>query len=200
MGIILAAIDRIHQLFDGITVKTIFFAFASPDPQKILDWSGSVSPSPMTPKLDLPAVADDTAQLLDVQYIDIIQTVIGSLDPNHTAMVSGGDNGRLWKFSYGSVEVFVQLSGETDEDILTVWADVLALPVKNQADLLEKLLEMNWDRTLEARFAISDNRVVAMSTRSVAELSPGEISRAITLVADVADANDDDLQAAFPPM
>jgi Putative bacterial sensory transduction regulator len=155
----------------------------------------------MTPKLDLPAVADDdAAQLLDVQYIDIIQTVIGSLDPNHTAMVSGNANSHLWKFSYGSVEVFVQLSGETDEDILTVWADVLTLPVKNQPDLLEKLLQLNWDRTLEARFAISDNRVVAMSTRSVAELSPGEISRAITLVADVADTNDDELKAAFPSL
>jgi Putative bacterial sensory transduction regulator len=152
----------------------------------------------MTPSIDLSVPAADS-ELLDVQYIDIIQTVIGSLDPNHTAMVSAGATGRLWKFSYGSVEVFVQLTGQTDDDILTVWADVLALPVKNQGDLTQQLLQMNWDSTLEARFAITNNHVVAMSTRSVAELSPGEISRAITLVANVADANDDPLQAAFPP-
>jgi hypothetical protein len=151
----------------------------------------------MTPSIDISVPTDDAA-ILDVQYIDIIQTVIGSLDPNHTAMVSAGATDRLWKFSYGSVEVFVQLTGQTDDDILTVWANVLALPVKNQADLTQKLLAMNWDSTLESRFAIADNHVVAMSTRSVAELSPGEISRAITLVANVADANDDDLQAAFP--
>jgi Putative bacterial sensory transduction regulator len=151
----------------------------------------------MTPSIDLSVPTDDE-ELLDVQYIDIIQTVIGSLDPNHTAMVSAGETGRLWKFSYGSVEVFVQLSGQTDDDILTVWSNVLTLPVKNQGDLTQRLLQMNWDSTLEARFAITNNQVVAMSTRSVAELSPGEISRAITLVANVADANDDDLQAAFP--
>jgi Putative bacterial sensory transduction regulator len=154
----------------------------------------------MSPTLDLPKDPADVEELLDVEYVDVIQTVIGSLDPNHTAMVSSGDSSYLWKFNYGSVEVFVQLSGETDDDILSVWADVLPLPVKNQADLLAKLLQMNWDRTLEARFAISENQVVAMSTRTVADLSPGEISRAITLVADVADTHDDELQAAFPPL
>jgi Putative bacterial sensory transduction regulator len=152
----------------------------------------------MTPILDLSMSNDDAEGLLDIQYIDVIQAVIGSLDPNHTAMVSAGKTGRLWKFNYGSVEVFVQLTGQTDEDILTVWANVLTLPVKNPGDLAQKLLKMNWDSTLEARFAIMNDQVVAMSTRSVAELSPGEISRAITLVANIADDNDEDLQAAFP--
>jgi Putative bacterial sensory transduction regulator len=154
----------------------------------------------MSPTLDLPNDPAAAEALLDVQYIDVIQTVIGSLDPNHTAMVSSSNSSYLWKFSYGSVEVFVQLSGETDDDILSVWADVLPLPVKNQAELMTKLLEMNWNHTLEARFAITENRVVAMSTRTVADLSPGEISRAITLVADVADTHDDELKAAFPSL
>jgi Putative bacterial sensory transduction regulator len=154
----------------------------------------------MSPTLDLPPEPNGTEDLLDVQYVEVIQTVIGSLDPNHTAMVSSGSNSYLWKFTYGSVEVFVQLSGETDEDILSVWADILALPVQNQADLMGKLLQMNWDRTLESRFAIANNHVVAMSTRTVADLSPGEISRAITLVADVADTYDDELKAAFLPL
>jgi Putative bacterial sensory transduction regulator len=137
-------------------------------------------------------------EMLDIQHAEVIQTVISSLDPNHTAMVSKGAGGHIWKFTYGSVEVFVQLTGNTDDDVLTVWSQVMALPVKNQPELLDKLLKMNWDKTLESRFAIADNQVVVMSTRTVAELSPGEISRAITLVADVADNNDDTLKATFP--
>jgi general stress protein 26 len=137
-------------------------------------------------------------EMLDIQHAEVIQTVIGSLDPNHTAMVSKGDGGHIWKFTYGSIEVFVQLTGNTDDDVLTVWSKVMALPVKNQPELLDKLLQMNWASTLESRFAIFDNSIVAMSTRTVAELSPGEISRAITLVADVADNNDEILQAAHP--
>jgi Putative bacterial sensory transduction regulator len=147
------------------------------------------STSPSSAELD---------EMLDIQHADVIQTVISSLDPNHTAMVSKGAGGHIWKFTYGSVEVFVQLTGNTDDDVLTVWSQVMALPVKNQPELLDKLLKMNWDHTLESRFAIADNYVVVMSTRTVAELSPGEISRAITLVADVADNNDDTLKATFP--
>lgn len=137
-------------------------------------------------------------EMLDIQHAEVIQTVIGSLDPNQTAMVSKGGGGHIWKFTYGSIEVFVQLTGNTDDDVLTVWSKVMALPVKNQPELLDKLLQMNWASTLESRFAIFDNSIVAMSTRTVAELSPGEISRAITLVADVADNNDEILQAAHP--
>jgi Putative bacterial sensory transduction regulator len=144
------------------------------------------------------STSSELDEMLDIQHAEVIQTVISSLDPNHTAMVSKGAAAHIWKFTYGSVEVFVQLTGNTDDDVLTVWSQVMALPVKNQPELLEKLLKMNWDSTLESRFAIIDNHVVAMSTRTVAELSPGEISRAITLVADVADNNDDILKAAYP--
>jgi general stress protein 26 len=145
-----------------------------------------------------PPNSADLDEILDIQHAEVIQTVISSLDPNHTAMVSKGDGGHIWKFTYGSVEVFVQLTGNTEDDVLTVWSQVMTLPVKNQPELLDRLLQMNWHSTLESRFAIMDNSVVAMSTRTVAELSPGEISRAITLVADVADSNDDNLKAAYP--
>jgi Putative bacterial sensory transduction regulator len=148
-----------------------------------------ISPAPTSAELD---------EMLDIQHAEVIQTVISSLDPNHTAMVSKGDGGHVWKFTYGSIEVFVQLTGNTDDDVLSVWSQVMALPVKNQPELLDKLLKMNWDTTLESRFAITDNHVVAMSTRTVAELSPGEISRAITLVANVADDNDEILKTAYP--
>jgi hypothetical protein len=112
-------------------------------------------------------------------------------------MVSQNEEGYLWKFKYGSVEVFVQLTGSTDDDTFTVWSSVLPLPAKNEPQLMRKLLEMNWSDTFESCFAIVDNQVVVLSSRTVAELSPGEISRAITVVATIADDNDDALKTEF---
>jgi hypothetical protein len=95
------------------------------------------------------------------------------------------------------VEVFVQLTGETDDDLLTVWATVLQLPAQNESGLMRKLLEMNWSGTFETCFSIYENRVVVSSQRTVADLYPGEISRIITLVATIADDNDETLKAEF---
>ncbi|MGL5075989.1 MAG: YbjN domain-containing protein, partial [Waterburya sp.] len=61
---------------------------------------------------------------------EVIETVISSLDQNDTAMVNHTEQGSLWKFNYGSVEVFVQLTGETDDDLLTIWSSLLNLPAK----------------------------------------------------------------------
>ena len=128
---------------------------------------------------------------------EVIETVISSLEQNNSAMVTHTEEGHLWKFQYGSVEVFVQLTGESDEDLLTVWSSVLNLPAKDEPGLMRKLLEMNWSETLETSFAIVNNQVVVLSQRTVAELSPGEISRAITLVATIADNNDQALKQEF---
>lgn len=128
---------------------------------------------------------------------EVIETVINSLDQTHSAMVSHNDSGNIWKFKYGSVEVFVQLTGTTDDDTFTAWAMVLTLPAKNEPQLMRKLLEMNWKTTFESAFGIFENQIVVLSTRTVAELSPGEISRLITVVATIADDNDDALQAEF---
>lgn len=128
---------------------------------------------------------------------EVIETVISSLEQNESAMVSHSEQGHLWKFQYGSVEVFVQLSGENDEDLLTVWASVLKFPVKDELGLMRKLLEMNWSETFETRFGLMDDQVVVLYQRTVADLSPGEISRAITLVATLADDNDDALKDEF---
>jgi hypothetical protein len=152
------------------------------------------------------AIAEELAatagvdEMLDIEHSDVIQTVISSLDENDSAMVSHGATGHIWKFNYGSVEVFVQLTGNTDEDTLTVWAEILSLPVQNQERLMMKLLQMNWSDTLEAKYAITNDRLVIVSTRTVAELSPGEISRAVTIVANIADSQDDLLKAEFPAL
>jgi hypothetical protein len=130
-------------------------------------------------------------------YKEEIETVIATLEQNDSAMVSKTGDSYLWKFQYGSVEVFVQLTGKTEEDLLTVWSIVLNLPAKNESELMKKLLEMNWSGTFETYFAIFNNQIVVSTQRTVADLSPTEISRAITLVATIADDNDEILQAEF---
>lgn len=137
-------------------------------------------------------LAEETTNL-----VDVIETVIDSLDSDNTAMVNHSDGGHIWKFKYGTVEVFVQLAGTSDDDTLTVWASVLKLPAKDEPQLTRQLLENNWLTTLEARFAIFNGEIVVVSTRTLADLSPGEVSRAITIVATIADENDEPLQAKF---
>ena len=141
-------------------------------------------------------------QLKDTQettssHREAIETVIASLDQNNSALVHHTEAGHIWKFQYGSIEVFIQLTGESDEDILKVWSPVLQLPVTDELGLMRKLLAMNWSETLETYFAIANDRVYVLYQRTVADLSPGEISRAITLVAAIADDNDEALQEAF---
>jgi len=130
-------------------------------------------------------------------HVELIQTVIASLEQDESAMVSHTQSGYLWKFKYGSVEVFVQLTGLSDEDTITVWSSVLQLPAKDEPRLMRQLLEKNWSDTFEACFGIFNEQVVVLSTRTLAELSPGEISRLITVVATIADESDEALQAEF---
>ncbi len=129
--------------------------------------------------------------------VEVIETVIASLDSGQTAMVNRSEEGHLWKFKYGTVEVFVQLTGLSEEDTLMVWAAVLKLPAKDEPKLMRQLLEKNWSDTLEARFSIMNNEVVVVTNRSIADLSPGELSRAITIVATIADESDEPLIAEF---
>ncbi|RMF20254.1 MAG: YbjN domain-containing protein [Cyanobacteria bacterium J083] len=130
-------------------------------------------------------------------HLETIETVISSLDHENTAMVSHTDDATIWKFQYGSVEVFVQLTGESDDDMLTVWSAVLKLPAKDELGLMRRLLEMNWSDTYEAAFCLCNDTVLIAHQRTVEGLSPSEISRAITLVATIADDNDELLKAEF---
>lgn len=143
-------------------------------------------------------VEDLIVESTSINHIDVIENVIDTLEQDDSAMVSQTpEGGNLWKFKYGSVEVFVQLTGTSDEDTITVWAAVLKLPAKDEPKLMRKLLEMNCSGTFESRFGIIENQVVVLSTRTLAELSAGEVSRLITVVATIADNNDDALQSEF---
>ena len=130
------------------------------------------------------------------RYVEMVSAVVSSLKED--AAYENHEQGHTWKFTYGTVEVFVHLSGESPEDTLLVWSPVLSLPVAEPAKLMQKLLEKNWSETLEARFCIWNNQVVLNHHRTLEGLSAGEISRAITLVASLADEYDEQLQAEFP--
>lgn len=131
-------------------------------------------------------------------HVELIENVITTLGEDNSAMVSHKPDGAyLWKFKYGTVQVFVQLTGITDEDTITVSSAVLKLPAKDEPKLMRYLLELNCTSTLEARFGIIESQVVVISTRTVAELSPGEISRIITIVATIADNYDEPLIAEY---
>lgn len=140
----------------------------------------------------LPELAEPTNPLDDVE------TVISSLAEPDSAQVSHLEQGRLWRFRYGTVEVYVQMTGVTADDTFTVWSAILKLPVQNQLELYQQLLELNWATTLEARFAILDQEVVVVGTRSLLGLDPSEIARMITIVASLADLYDEELQTKFP--
>jgi Putative bacterial sensory transduction regulator len=172
----------------------------------------------MTVREILLMTAGDAAELMDdmaeptmpvdfMESIDIveeIEAVIASLDYDKTAMVSHGDQGRVWKFNYGSVEVMVQITGSGEDDSFTAWAGAfdfgtasLDAPSSQHAKLMHKVLEMNWLGTLDAKFAISGEQLVVAVTRPIADISAGEISRGITLVATIADDHDDAFKAEY---
>ncbi|MBW4508108.1 MAG: YbjN domain-containing protein [Scytonematopsis contorta HA4267-MV1] len=146
-----------------------------------------------------PEVIDELIEMSkDINHVEVIENVINSVSQEGTAMENHpSEGGYLWKFSYGSVEVFVQLTGTSGEDTITVWSSVLKLPAKDEPKLMRQLLEMNCSSTFEARFGIIENQVVVISARQLEELSAGEVSRLITIVATIADNNNESLKAEF---
>lgn len=141
--------------------------------------------------------SEDTDTSVPMDHIEIIETVIASLEQDQSAMVSRQEGGYLWKFKYGSVDVYVQLTGTNDEDVLTVWSPVLTLPARDESKLMRYLLEMNCGETFEACFGILGDRVVVLASRPLADMSAGETSRIMTIVATIADDNDESLQAEY---
>jgi hypothetical protein len=137
-------------------------------------------------------------ETFEASHVDVIETVIASLDQGGNAMVSRDEDGYLWKFTYGSVTVYVQLTGIGDEDTLTVWSPLLNLPVANQTALMHELLAMNCGETFEACYGISNQEVLVLASRILADINPGEISRLMTIVATIADDMDDVLKAKYP--
>ncbi|MFN3927880.1 MAG: YbjN domain-containing protein [Pseudanabaenaceae cyanobacterium] len=127
--------------------------------------------------------------------VNTIQTVIQSMDADNTAVVN--QTGDTWKFRYGTVEVIVNITGTEPTDTFTVLSNILKPPYKDETALMRKLLEKNLTETFEARFAMQDGDVVVVSSCSVEDLSPAEISRIIGIVAAIADSHDEALKKEF---
>jgi hypothetical protein len=141
---------------------------------------------------------DGEDESMATSHVDVIETIISSLEQDGSAMVNHSDGTHLWKFRYGSVEVFVQLSGEADDDTFTTWSPVHKLPVQNEAEMMRRLLSLNCGSTFEACFGLIDQSVVVFATRTLKDINPSEISRLITIVASIADENDELLLADYP--
>ncbi|MEM7555437.1 MAG: YbjN domain-containing protein [Cyanobacteria bacterium P01_A01_bin.84] len=153
---------------------------------------------PTTSDSDINKIINESIDTSKIDHVEVIENVISTLDEEEGAMVKHSEDGsHLWKFKYGSVEVFVQLTGTSDEDTITIWSSVLKLPAKDEAKMMRQLLEMNSSSTLEARFGIINDQVVVISSRILEDLSPSEVSRLVTIVATIADDNDEALMSEF---
>ncbi len=131
-----------------------------------------------------------------------VEAVIDSLAVEGSirfAQLPESNQGLMWLFKYGTVRVFVVMSGETNDDTLTVWSPVLKLPVppEKTGALYEQLLKSNWLETWEARFCLREDEVVLSSMRTLDSIDPTEISRTITIVATLADEYDEPLVEQF---
>lgn len=129
------------------------------------------------------------------QVVQTIQTVIASMDAENSALENQTED--TWKFQYGTVEVVVNITGIKPSDTFTVFSKVLVAPFKDEARMTRWLLEKNAVDTFEARYAIQNDQVLVLASRSVEDLSPSEISRIITIVAAIADDNDEFLEENF---
>jgi ribosomal protein L11 len=139
------------------------------------------------------AASSDVSSNLD--FSETIQTVIAGMDSEKTAVVNQTNN--TWKFKYGTVEIVVNITGDRPTDTFTVLSTVLSFPVKDELRLMKLLLEKNASETFESHFAIQNDQVIIIASRSVEDLSAAEISRLITIVSAIADANDETLIAEF---
>ena len=142
----------------------------------------------------IPALAVEIPQQ---SFTEIIETVITTLSNDATQLEIAAPQ-KAWRFHYGTVEVYVYLTGITSEDTLIVWSPVITLPVKDEVGLMRFLLSQNGtNATMESAFCIQEGRVNLSITRTLTDLNPSEISRAITIVASIADEFDELLLEKF---
>jgi len=142
-------------------------------------------------------MAETMDELTQASFSEIIETVISTLSEDaHQLEIAAPQ--KAWRFHYGTAQVYVYLTGQDEEDTLLVWSPVIDLPVRDEAGMYKFLLEKNWwNDTMEACFCLRDNQVVLVISRTLTDLDPGEVSRAITIVATLADEYDELLADKF---
>jgi Putative bacterial sensory transduction regulator len=130
-------------------------------------------------------------------FVEIIETVITTLSQDATQLEIEAPQ-KAWRFHYGTVEVFIYLTGLSSDDTIIIWSPVIELPVKDETALMRYLLNKNGTNVMmEASFCIQDGRVLVNVSRTLTDLNPSEISRAITVVASIADEYDEILIEKF---
>jgi hypothetical protein len=102
-----------------------------------------------------------------------------------------------WEFIAGSAAI--RIDHDAAAGSLTIRSSLLPLPEDASARLalFERLLQLNFQQTGEARFAIADAEVIVTFTRPTLGLDYHEFRQAVEQVARTADDFDDELRQEF---
>jgi hypothetical protein len=122
------------------------------------------------------------------------------LDPT-TCHAQSSDTTVSWTLKRGSASVLVTVATYEQENAtyLRVASPVVVLPADpaTQAACMRKLLELNAAGLANAAFALSGDRVLAVSERPVAGLDAQEVEQIVRHLSAVADTFDDRLAKEF---
>jgi hypothetical protein len=104
-----------------------------------------------------------------------------------------------WEFIAGSAAI--RIEHDTQAATLTIRASLMPLPdgESPRLALYQRLLELNYRDTGEARFAVADGEVIVTFTRPTLGLDYHEFQQAVEQVARTADDFDDELRLQFFP-
>lgn len=125
--------------------------------------------------------------------MEFVERWAQSCDTTAAALASGEG----WEFIAGSVEI--GLKHDAAAGTITIRSSVMPLPEDDAARLAlyARLLELNYQQTGEARFALADDEVIVTFTRPTLGLDYHEFQQAIDQVARTADDYDDELRLDF---
>jgi hypothetical protein len=98
-------------------------------------------------------------------------SAIGKLLDSYLTQLEGGDG--FWRGMRGDVQIFV-LSDET-HDRMRIMAPIGELKTL-QARVLKVLLEANYDRALDAKYALRGREVWSVSVHPLATLAPDDFA------------------------
>jgi hypothetical protein len=118
------------------------------------------------------------------------------LDPA-TLLTKEGPEQLAWTLKRGSAAVLVMLLQRADGASLRVVSPTVVFDVAKKDALFARLLELNADGMMGCAFGVVGEKVVVVTERPTKDLSEGEVSHAIRLVAAVSDTYDDKLVAEF---
>ncbi|MEE8639666.1 MAG: YbjN domain-containing protein [bacterium] len=123
------------------------------------------------------------------EYIRLVENVIrrvSGLEPDDCY----DDEHHFWRFTKGSVEIYVSLLEIGDEYYVNVAAPIMAVPESRREEFFLRLLEENALR-IAVKFSIRDAVVWLEINREMRGLGFDEALRSLVRVAEVADELDE---------